>query len=43
MADGIVRVRAVTPGQAAEPVVDLWSTGVVCKAGHRTRVRVTRR
>lgn len=41
VADGIVRVRAATPGEAAEHVVDLWSTSVVFRAGHRIRVQVT--
>ena len=41
VADGIVRVRAATPGEAAEHVVDLWSTSIVFKAGHRIRVQVT--
>ena len=41
VADGIVRVRAATPGEAAEYVVDLWSTSIVFKAGHRIRVQVT--
>ncbi|WP_405969260.1 hypothetical protein OG496_01875 [Streptomyces sp. NBC_00988] len=41
MADGIVRVRAPTPGEAAEHVVDLWSTSTVFRAGHRIRVQVT--
>ena len=31
--DGIVRVRAAAPGEAAEHVVDLWSTGIVFRAG----------
>ncbi|MFI1030655.1 CocE/NonD family hydrolase [Streptomyces sp. NPDC020951] len=39
--DGIVRVRASTPGEAAEHVVDLWSTSIVFRAGHRIRVQVT--
>ncbi|MER6954072.1 CocE/NonD family hydrolase [Streptomyces sp. NPDC000618] len=39
--DGIVRVRAATPGEAAEHVVDLWSTSIVFRAGHRIRVQVT--
>lgn len=39
--DGIVRVCAATPGGAAEHVVDLWSTSIVFKAGHRIRVQVT--
>ncbi|MFE9644441.1 CocE/NonD family hydrolase [Streptomyces sp. NPDC006365] len=38
--DGIVRVR-VTPGEPAEHVVDLWSTSIVFRAGHRIRVQVT--
>jgi putative CocE/NonD family hydrolase len=38
--DGIVRVRA-TPGEPAEHVVDLWSTSIVFRAGHRIRVQVT--
>lgn len=41
VADGIVRVRAATPGEAAERVVDLWSTSIVFWAGHRIRVQVT--
>ncbi|MFD0288442.1 CocE/NonD family hydrolase [Streptomyces lutosisoli] len=41
VADGIVRVRAAKPGEAAEHVVDLWSTSVVFRAGHRIRVQVT--
>ncbi|MGW0475712.1 CocE/NonD family hydrolase [Streptomyces coeruleorubidus] len=39
--DGIVRVREAIPGEAAEHVVDLWSTSVVFRAGHRIRVQVT--
>jgi predicted acyl esterase len=39
--DGIVRVHAATPGQAAEHVVDLWSTRIVFRAGHRIRLQVT--
>ncbi|QYX82623.1 CocE/NonD family hydrolase [Streptomyces akebiae] len=39
--DGIVRVRAATPGEPAEHVVDLWSTSIVFRAGHRIRVQVT--
>ncbi|TQE29972.1 CocE/NonD family hydrolase [Streptomyces ipomoeae] len=38
--DGIVRVRA-TPGEPAEHIVDLWSTSIVFRAGHRIRVQVT--
>ncbi|MFD3613644.1 CocE/NonD family hydrolase [Streptomyces sp. NPDC058676] len=41
VADGIVRVRAAAPGEAAEHVVDLWSTSIVFRAGHRIRVQVT--
>ncbi|MFJ1811431.1 MULTISPECIES: CocE/NonD family hydrolase [unclassified Streptomyces] len=40
VADGIVRVRAAAPGEAAEHVVDLWSTSIVFRAGHRIRVQV---
>ncbi|MER6356589.1 CocE/NonD family hydrolase [Streptomyces sp. NPDC001634] len=40
VADGIVRVRAI-PGEPAEHVVDLWSTSIVFRAGHRIRVQVT--
>ncbi|MET7652802.1 CocE/NonD family hydrolase [Streptomyces sp. NPDC005486] len=40
VADGIVRVRAAAPGEAAEHVVDLWSTSIVFRAGHRIRVKV---
>ena len=39
--DGIVRVREATPGEAAEHIVDLWSTSIVFRAGHRIRVQVT--
>ncbi|WP_405824966.1 CocE/NonD family hydrolase [Streptomyces sp. NBC_01390] len=39
--DGIVRVRAATPGEPAEHVVDLWSTSNVFRAGHRIRVQIT--
>ncbi|MGP3920360.1 CocE/NonD family hydrolase [Nonomuraea sp. 10N515B] len=39
VADGIVRVRA-TPGEPAEHVVDLWSTSIVFRAGHRIRLQV---
>lgn len=38
--DGIVRVRAATPGEAAEHLVDLWSTSIVFRAGHRIRVQI---
>ncbi|MEV1080267.1 CocE/NonD family hydrolase [Streptomyces sp. NPDC050211] len=41
VADGIVRVRASVPGEAAEHVVDLWSTSIVFRAGHRIRLQVT--
>ncbi|WP_246101524.1 CocE/NonD family hydrolase [Streptomyces cyaneus] len=41
VADGIVRVRAATPGEAAEHVVDLWSTSIVFRTGHRIRVQIT--
>jgi uncharacterized protein len=40
VADGVVRVIA-TPGEPAEHVVDLWSTSIVFRAGHRLRVQVT--
>ncbi|WP_240797710.1 CocE/NonD family hydrolase [Streptomyces sp. F001] len=40
VADGIVRVR-VTPDEPAEHIVDLWSTSIVFRAGHRIRVQVT--
>ncbi|MEU1180861.1 CocE/NonD family hydrolase [Streptomyces sp. NPDC005820] len=39
--DGIVRVREATPGESAEHVVDLWSTSIVFRAGHRIRLQVT--
>jgi uncharacterized protein len=39
--DGIVRVREATPGEPAEHVVDLWSTSIVFRAGHRIRLQVT--
>ncbi|HEX6447190.1 MAG TPA: CocE/NonD family hydrolase [Streptosporangiales bacterium] len=38
--DGVVRVEA-RPGEVAEHVVDLWSTSIVFRAGHRIRVQVT--
>ncbi|MBO0889551.1 MAG: CocE/NonD family hydrolase [Acidothermales bacterium] len=38
--DGVVRVSA-TPGEVGEHVVDLWSTSIVFRAGHRIRVQVT--
>ncbi|MGW3750779.1 CocE/NonD family hydrolase [Streptomyces sp. NPDC005134] len=41
VADGIVRVRETTPGEPAEHVVDLWSTSIDFRAGHRIRVQVT--
>ncbi|MDX3571066.1 CocE/NonD family hydrolase [Streptomyces sp. ID05-47C] len=41
VADGIVRVRAATPGEPAEHAVDLWSTSIVFRVGHRIRVQVT--
>ncbi|WP_017584118.1 CocE/NonD family hydrolase [Nocardiopsis valliformis] len=41
VADGVVRVRAATPGEAAEHAVDLWSTSIVFRAGHRIRLQVT--
>lgn len=40
VADGIVRVRSV-PDEPAEHLVDLWSTSMVFRAGHRIRVQVT--
>ncbi|MET7479127.1 CocE/NonD family hydrolase [Streptomyces sp. NPDC005648] len=39
--DGILRVREATPGEPAEHVVDLWSTSIVFRAGHRIRVQIT--
>ncbi|WP_045561701.1 CocE/NonD family hydrolase [Streptomyces sp. FxanaA7] len=39
--DGVVRVREATPGEPAEHVVDLWSTSIVFRAGHRIRVQIT--
>jgi putative CocE/NonD family hydrolase len=39
--DGIVRIRAAIPGEPAEHVVDLWSTSIVFRAGHRIRVQIT--
>ncbi|MCX5262591.1 CocE/NonD family hydrolase [Streptomyces sp. NBC_00199] len=39
--DGIVRVRTSAPGEPAEHVVDLWSTSIVFRAGHRIRLQVT--
>jgi putative CocE/NonD family hydrolase len=38
--DGISRVRT-QPGRIDETEVDLWSTSIVIKAGHRLRVQVT--
>ncbi|MGH3151757.1 MAG: CocE/NonD family hydrolase [Streptosporangiaceae bacterium] len=40
VADGVIRVRA-TPGEPAEHLVDLWSTSIVFRTGHRIRVQVT--
>ncbi|NIY70786.1 CocE/NonD family hydrolase [Streptomyces malaysiensis] len=39
--DGIVRVREASQGEPAEHVVDMWSTSIVFRAGHRIRVQVT--
>ncbi|MEU6349086.1 CocE/NonD family hydrolase [Streptomyces sp. NPDC047072] len=39
--DGVVRVRTAAPGEPAEHAVDLWSTSIVFRAGHRIRVQVT--
>jgi putative CocE/NonD family hydrolase len=38
--DGITRVHT-EPGRVDEVDVDLWSTSIVIKAGHRLRVQVT--
>lgn len=38
--DGITRVRT-TPGEASTVEVDLWSTSMLFKQGHRIRVQVT--
>lgn len=38
--DGITRVRT-EPSRIDEVVVDLWSTSIVIRAGHRLRVQVT--
>jgi putative CocE/NonD family hydrolase len=38
--DGILRVHG-TPGHIAEHEIDLWSTSIVFRAGHRIRVQVT--
>ncbi len=38
--DGIIRVRT-EPGRIDEHDIDLWSTSIVFKAGHRLRVQVT--
>ncbi|MFF3380649.1 CocE/NonD family hydrolase [Streptomyces sp. NPDC002680] len=38
--DGITRVEAV-PGEASAVEVDLWSTSMLFKRGHRIRVQVT--
>ena len=38
--DGILRIRA-EPGAVGEHDIDLWSTGIVFRAGHRIRVHVT--
>ncbi|MFC8511805.1 CocE/NonD family hydrolase [Streptomyces sp. NPDC057257] len=40
VADGITRVRT-TPNEPATVTVDLWSTSMVFKQGHRIRVQVT--
>jgi putative CocE/NonD family hydrolase len=38
--DGITRVQT-EPGQIEEVEIDLWSTSIVIKAGHRLRVHIT--
>ncbi len=38
--DGITRVNT-KPGRVDEVDIDLWSTSIVIKAGHRLRVHVT--
>ena len=38
--DGITRVHT-EPGRVDEVVIDLWSTAILIKAGHRLRVHVT--
>ncbi|WP_067901955.1 CocE/NonD family hydrolase [Nocardia vaccinii] len=38
--DGITRV-ATTPGQVDEYEIDLWSTSIVIRTGHRLRVQIT--
>ncbi|MFG2732325.1 CocE/NonD family hydrolase [Streptomyces canus] len=38
--DGITRVETV-PGEASTVEVDLWSTSMLFKRGHRIRVQVT--
>lgn len=40
LTDGILRAK-LTPGEATELVVDLWSTSNVFLKGHRMRVQVT--
>lgn len=40
IADGIVRLES-EPGAITEVEVDLWSTSIVFRAGHRMRVHVT--
>ncbi|CUR56713.1 X-Pro dipeptidyl-peptidase-like protein [metagenome] len=40
IADGILRA-ATSPGSVDEHEIDLWSTSMVFKAGHRLRVHVT--
>jgi predicted acyl esterase len=38
--DGVLRVR-YKPGVTEEHDIDLWSTSVVIRAGHRFRIQVT--
>ena len=38
--DGILRIHA-EPGAVGEHVIDMWSTSMVFRAGHRIRVHVT--
>ncbi|WP_435219193.1 CocE/NonD family hydrolase C-terminal non-catalytic domain-containing protein [Streptomyces sp. bgisy034] len=39
--EGILRVREAVPGEPAESAVDVWSTSIVLRAGHRILLQVT--
>ncbi len=39
--NGAASLAMMTPGEAVEAVVDLWSTSIIIASGHRLRVSVT--